>query len=127
MSSSPQSRLVNEIYLAAAMLDAGERERYLGEHCPDPTVRQLVEHLLLADLPVTLEPGSQLAQYRILTRLGAGGMGSVYEAHDSRLNRTVAIKVLAARYGGGLTREAQAASALNHPNIVTVYEIGNEG
>src|SRR5438067_3085716 len=123
MSSSPQSRLVNELYLAAAMLDAGERARYLDEHCPDPAVRQLVEHLLLADVPVALEPGSQLAHYRILAKLGAGGMGSVYEALDSRLNRTVAIKVLRVQHGGGLAREAQAASALNHPNIVTVYEI----
>ena len=131
MSSSPQSRLANELYLAASMLDGGERQQYLDEHCPDPALRQLVESLLSAGLPAPLEPGSHLGHYEILAKLGSGGMGSVYEAQDSRLNRTVAIKVLTPGKHEGvpatLTREAQAASALNHPNIVTVYEIGREG
>ena len=83
-----------------------------------------------ASTPEPLESGRRLAQYEIQSRLGAGGMGAVYLAHDSTLNRNVALKVLikdqvdsAAR----ITREAQAASALNHPNIVTVYEIGSAG
>jgi len=131
MSSGPHSRLASEIYMAASMLDGGEREQYLDEHCPEPALRQLVESLLSADLPAPLEPGSQLGPYRILAKLGSGGMGSVYEALDSRLNRAVAIKILIrgrhALAPAALAREAQAASALNHPNIVTVYEIGSEG
>jgi len=87
--------------------------------------------MLSANLPAPLEPGSQLGHYRVLAKLGSGGMGSVYEAQDSRLNRTVAIKILIpGKHEGApaaLAREAQAASALNHPNIVTVYEIGYEG
>jgi eukaryotic-like serine/threonine-protein kinase len=75
-------------------------------------------------------PGSRLGHYEIRSRLGAGGMGVVFEAFDPRLNRAVALKVLTsgtlAQARGDLTREAQAASALNHPNIITVYEIGVE-
>ncbi|SPF34922.1 putative Mitogen-activated protein kinase kinase kinase [Candidatus Sulfopaludibacter sp. SbA4] len=131
MSSSPQSRLAHQIYLAASMLDGDDRKEYLDGHCPDPALRQLVESMLSADQPAPLEPGSHLGHYRILAKLGSGGMGSVYEAQDSRLNRTVAIKILTpGKHPGGpatLAREAQAASALNHPNIVTVYEIGHEG
>ena len=75
-----------------------------------------------------LTPGSKLGPYEIVSILGAGGMGEVYLAHDARLNRDVAIKVLpadrtvddAARQR--FLREARAASALNHPNIITIYE-----
>src|SRR5271165_1879667 len=130
MTNSPQSRLVRDLYLAASMLDEGERAQYLNEHCPDPDLRRQVESMLAADLPAPLEPGAQLGHYRILAKLGSGGMGSVYEAQDTRLNRTIAIKVLiSGKHSGApgnLAREAQAASALNHPNIVTVYEIGRD-
>src|SRR4029077_19052175 len=94
MSSSPQSRLANRIYLAASALGAEERRQYLDDHCPDPDVRQLVEDLLAGDQIEALEIGSRLGHYLIQGRLGAGGMGCVYEAQDPRLNRTVAIKVL---------------------------------
>jgi eukaryotic-like serine/threonine-protein kinase len=75
-----------------------------------------------------LTPGSKLGPYEIVSILGAGGMGEVYLAHDARLSRDVAIKVLpadrtldeAARQR--FLREARAASALNHPNIITIYE-----
>jgi serine/threonine protein kinase/Flp pilus assembly protein TadD len=75
-----------------------------------------------------LTPGAKLGPYEIVSILGAGGMGEVYLAHDDRLNRDVAIKVLpadrslddAARQR--FLREARAASALNHPNIITIYE-----
>ena len=77
-----------------------------------------------------MEPGTQLEHYRILAPLGAGGMGRVYRARDTRLGREVAIKLLETRSqapDAALDRfllEARAASNLNHPNIVTIHEIG---
>src|SRR5262245_57655254 len=73
------------------------------------------------------EAGHRLGPYEIQTRLGKGGMGHVYQALDTRLNRVVALKVLTAEAHGNALREAQAASALNHPNIVAVYDIGRDG
>jgi len=76
-----------------------------------------------------MNPGQMLAHYRIEARLGAGGMGVVYKALDTHLNRPVAIKVLAAEALADPARrqrfiqEAHAASALDHPNIVTIYDI----
>jgi eukaryotic-like serine/threonine-protein kinase len=78
------------------------------------------------------QPPGRFGPYEVIVLLGAGGMGEVYRARDSRLNRQVAIKVLA-RAGADPVRqrrlldEAQAASALNHPNIITVYDVGTEG
>src|SRR5271163_3133645 len=80
-----------------------------------------------------LGPGSKLGCYEIVAALGAGGMGEVYRARDTRLERTVAIKLLPAEFSankGRLQRfeqEARSASALNHPNIVTIYELGEDG
>jgi len=77
-----------------------------------------------------LDAGTMLGPYQILSRIGAGGMGEVYRATDSRLNRDVAIKVLPASFANTEDRlirfeqEARATSALNHPNILTVYDIG---
>lgn len=74
--------------------------------------------------------GRRLGNYEILARLGAGGMGEVYLAEDTRLRRKVAVKVLPAAYVSDehakkrLLREARAAAALDHPNICAVYEIG---
>jgi predicted ATPase len=77
-----------------------------------------------------LSPGTQFGAYKILAPVGAGGMGEVYRARDTRLGREVAIKVLSAELStntdllGRFEGEARAASALNHPNIVTIYELG---
>ncbi|HLK17644.1 MAG TPA: serine/threonine-protein kinase, partial [Bryobacteraceae bacterium] len=77
--------------------------------------------------------GTTVLQYQLLEKLGSGGMGDVYKAQDTRLNRFVAIKVLPAKMSSDPERrrrfvqEAQAASALNHPNIITIYDIVSEG
>src|SRR5215813_5181098 len=78
-----------------------------------------------------LEAATRLGPYEIVAPIGAGGMGEVYRARDVRLGREVAVKVLPPGKGGerarrNLLEEARAASGLNHPNIVTVYDIGSE-
>ena len=79
-----------------------------------------------------LPSGTKLGPYVLDSLIGAGGMGEVYRAHDARLNRTVAIKVLSSRIASPdrverFTQEARAASALNHPNILTIHDVGREG
>jgi serine/threonine protein kinase len=71
-----------------------------------------------------LNPGAQLGPYEILGPLGSGGMGSVYRARDTRLGRTVAIKVSSARFSRRFEQEARAIAALNHPHICTLHDIG---
>jgi predicted ATPase/serine/threonine protein kinase len=82
---------------------------------------------------MALAPGSRLGSFEIIAPLGAGGMGEVYRARDPRLDRIVAIKLLPAAFSENNERrqrfeqEARSASALNHPNIVTIYELGQDG
>jgi serine/threonine protein kinase len=79
-----------------------------------------------------LAPGTRLGPYEVRGALGAGGMGEVYRARDPRLQRDVALKVLPAAVAGDEDRlrrfeqEARAAGALNHPNVVAVYDVGRQ-
>ena len=79
--------------------------------------------------PGAFNPGTKLLHYRIVEKIGAGGMGEVYLAEDTKLNRRIALKFLPTQYASDrelkarFMREAQAAAALNHPNIVTIHEV----
>ncbi len=147
-------RQVKYIFQAAVELPAAERAAYLVNACgSDLSLRAEVESLIAAheqpgsflDSPAfdlaamnsaggrinTLE-GAALGRYRILAFLGRGGMGEVYKAQDTTLRREVAIKVLPSNFSIDRDRlrrfeqEARAASALNHPNIITIHEFGQE-
>lgn len=130
-------RQVEDLYHAVVECTAAERSTLLAQ--ADPELRAEVESLLARESTVTmavpvggnepLQAGTRLGHYTIQKRLGAGGMGAVYEAVDDLLNRPVAIKVILSSLQDDdgrkrFAREAQAASALNHPNIVTVYGVG---
>ena len=71
-----------------------------------------------------ISAGHKLGPYEILAPIGAGGMGEVYKARDTRLDRTVAIKVAAREFGERFQREAQVIASLNHPNICTLHDVG---
>ena len=73
-----------------------------------------------------MDPCTKLGPYQILALIGSGGMGEVYRGRDPRLNRDVAIKVSHDRFANRFEREALAVAALNHPNICTVYDIGQQ-
>jgi len=82
---------------------------------------------------MNITAGTRLGRYEIRAKIGEGGMGQVYLAEDSQLRRRVAVKILPAALAADadrllrFEREAFAASALNHPNIVTIFEFGAEG
>ena len=81
---------------------------------------------------MTVSPGTKLGPYEILASVGAGGMGEVYRARDTRLDRTVAIKILPLHLSSNLhlkqrfEREARTISSLSHPNICSLYDIGHQ-
>ncbi len=124
-----------EEVLAAHPDLADELHRYLdvlGEmRSPDDTIKALVARGILAESD---DPAYQanLGEYRTIGSIGRGGMGIVVKAHEKKLNRTVALKILRPELADDrvalerFTREAKAAAALRHPNIVTVYAVGEE-
>src|ERR1700685_420173 len=71
-----------------------------------------------------ISAGQRVGPYQLLSPLGAGGMGEVWKARDTRLNRTVAIKFSQAAFTERFAREASAVAALNHPNICQIYDVG---
>src|ERR1700681_2542458 len=81
---------------------------------------------------MTLSTGSRLGPYEVLSPLGAGGMGEVYKARDTRLERTVAVKVLPSHLSSSedvrqrFEREAKTISSLSHPHICALYDVGNQ-
>src|SRR5262245_26880440 len=143
---------IEKLYHSALEREADQRTAFLAEACAgDDSLRREVESLLahqskaenLMETPVMeiaakalagdqngSMAGQSLGSYQILSRLGAGGMGEVYQARDARLERTVALKILPAEVAADaermrrFVREAKAASALNHPHVATIYEIG---
>jgi Tol biopolymer transport system component len=139
---SHRSHQIEELYHAALECETGDRAALLAR--ADPDLRREVESLLaqhtadiarrqpaweqalaLLSVPETqVVAGTQLGPYRIESTLGAGGMGQVYRAVDTRLNRPVAIKIAREQFGERFGREARAIAQLNHPHICTLYDVG---
>jgi TolB-like protein len=137
---------VKKVLAAALERAPGERHAYLDHACAEPDLRREVESLIAAHEQAQtnflaqpamqtkeLAIGSRLGPYEILARIGAGGMGEVYRASDTKLGRSVAIKVLPPAFlddPGRLARfqhEARMLASLNHPNIVTIHSIEETG
>lgn len=146
MTPDPQRlQQIEDLYHSAREVDAGDREAFLLASCPgDGALRQEVASLLVQDDSSGLlerpvwevaapilddtsdtdwQPGTLVGPYEILGRIGSGGMGAVYKALDTRLNRTVAIKVVYGEFISLSLSEARATAALNHPNIATLYDV----
>ena len=149
MSPEQWNKIV-ELFHAAREKTSTERAALLDSACTaDPELRLIVEQMLrddeascslldrspievmaagAADPLTPASAGARFGRYEIVALIGRGGTGEVWAAHDTELDRAVAIKFLFPKPGFGrlaerLTQEARAASALNHPNIVTVYEV----
>jgi serine/threonine protein kinase len=136
---------IERLYHSALEQDPARRDGFLAEACQDDAdLRREVQSLLAQSGPTealidqtawaaavasaaeqtALKIGATLGPYEILRLLGAGGMGEVYLAEDTRLGRKVAIKVSREGFSGRFEREARTISALNHPNICTLYDVG---
>jgi serine/threonine protein kinase len=142
--SQEEWRRVEEVYHEALEHRPESRAAFVTAACGvDSSLRREVESLLAADgadalvdqpaMDIAAEllddgaplaPGTELGPYRIENLIGAGGMGRVYRARDTRLNRTVAIKISKQGFGERFEREARAVAALNHPHICQLYDIG---
>lgn len=154
-----QYKRIGELYHAAMERSPGERSSYLREACAgDEELERKVQALLAAhdqageflaapdkalldglrdDLKPIATFGQKFGQYEVVSLIGSGGMGEVYLAHDTRLDRPIALKLLPSKFMQDADRvhrfkqEARAASATNHPNIITIFDIGaafgNEG
>jgi hypothetical protein len=138
-------RLIEAIVDAALERAPDERLKFLADACAsDSELRREVDSLLAGEhdepqwwdqplgdsLAPRIAPGTQVGRYRIVETIGRGGMGEVFRAVDTRLHRNVALKFLPAGWAMDpdalkrFEREARAASALNHPNICTLYDVG---
>ena len=142
---------MRDLFEGARALPAERRPAYLAERCSgDDALRQEVESLLAWDAraesvfetPVLVRiddarvmknlEGQTIGPYQLASKIGAGGMGEVYKARDTRLDRTVAIKVLTAHLADDpharerFQREARAVAALNHPHICTLHDVGSQ-
>ncbi len=118
-------RQVESLYHSALEREAPARDAFLREACrEDEELRCEVRSLLDQTESGLLNRPLQLGPYQIVGVIGAGGMGTVYQARDTRLNRMVAIKVSEARFNARFEREARAVAALNHPHICTLYDVG---
>ena len=138
---------IKQVYESALEREETRRAAFVEEACAgDPELRREVESLLAypepdqrfmgvpalelaaralaGEWPASLV-GRQLGPYKILSVLGEGGMGKVYRAVDTRLGRAVAIKISAEEFSKRFEREARTISALNHPHICTLYDIGS--
>ena len=134
---------LSDVLYQALELAPGDRSAFLDRACAsDTALRRELESLLSASdemrssflksssLAMTIKPGTRLDDYEVETLIGSGGMGEVYRARDTRLKRAVAIKVLPQFVSNDPDRlrrfeqEAQAAAALNHPNILAVFQLG---
>lgn len=143
---------IKELFETAADLDPSARTRFLDASCgQNGELRREVESLLasldrsdsfleepaanqvasmIVETKDILRPGDSFGHYKVVRRLGIGGMGEVYLAEDAKLDRHVAIKILNEQFGTDdshlerFVREAKAASSLNHPNILVIHEIG---
>ncbi len=130
---------IEALYHALRACPVGERSTLLES--TDPEIRERVQHMLEVEsgswiidqsfdslfaepARTTLPPGTELGPYRIEAQIGAGGMGTVYRAVDTRLDRVVAIKIASERYSERFQLEARAISTLNHPHICTLYDVG---
>jgi non-specific serine/threonine protein kinase len=143
---------IEKVYYAASKLEVSRRAAFLDQACAgDEALRREVASLLASDaqagsflarpaaevIAKVIDPeiqpspiGRQIGHYQLQSLLGAGGMGEIYLAQDTRLGRMVAIKLLPIEFTADagrvrrFAREARTASALNHPNIITIHEIG---